>query len=154
MKRMLILGLLVGLAVLVYWLKAPAELPIHAQLPESTPKSAASPDDTGMKALVLATPPEHVKREEAEPSAEAREARDHLVQQKLDNFIKKTAHITQESVARERERIAKGIDAANARPTEKPRVTREVDKSGQGWEKLQFDNGIVRYVPAVEEQTL
>lgn len=82
---------------------------------------------------------------------ESANERDRKVQERLDNFIKKTSHITAESVARERKQIGQGLKKALSQKTEMPRIRREVDEQGEAWEEMRFSNGIIRYLPVPKE---
>ena len=79
-------------------------------------------------------------------------SRDQRVQAQLQTFMKRTASISAESVARERERVEEGLKNALAREVEVPRTRLEIDEHGERWERMEYSNGITRYFPAPEEE--
>ncbi len=75
--------------------------------------------------------------------------RDEKVMEKLNRFMEKTADITAESVAQEREHFDEGLKNALSKKTPMPHMRRKVDANGDAWEELDYGDGVIRYAPAV-----
>jgi hypothetical protein len=73
--------------------------------------------------------------------------REKKVMNSLNKFVERTEGITAESIAAEREKVKEGLKKSLESPTETPKTTVITDENGDKWEKLEYKDGIVRYVP-------
>ena len=134
---------LVGMSVL-FWPKAQEIEPYVTDRP-----TFISAQKANANRIMSQSDDYHV--ENGHQNGQVQNARDCLVEQKLARFLERTSHVDEQTVRSEQERVAKALLVAQNQTSELPETDIAKDELGFAWERLQYKNGTVRYIPASEQ---